>query len=69
VKPPSSSTAVVTELQALREKIVGITDSIWRETRAAEEAAARRPRVLRGTSRPWARLRDAVWLHGWTARH
>ncbi|WP_194911508.1 roadblock/LC7 domain-containing protein [Catenulispora rubra] len=28
MKPPTSSTAVVTELQALRERIVGVTDSI-----------------------------------------
>ncbi|MEY9894839.1 putative regulator of Ras-like GTPase activity (Roadblock/LC7/MglB family) [Catenulispora sp. MAP12-49] len=28
MKPPSSSTALVSELQALREKVVGITDSI-----------------------------------------
>ncbi|MEY9928709.1 putative regulator of Ras-like GTPase activity (Roadblock/LC7/MglB family) [Catenulispora sp. GP43] len=28
MKPPSSSTALISELQALREKVVGITDSI-----------------------------------------
>ena len=28
MKPPTSSPAVVTELQALRERIVGVTDSI-----------------------------------------